>query len=98
MLQSFSSEPALRVVVQVADALAAFPHPSHVPMYAHGDSLTAAFLQPELLSVSGGAPNEKPRPVCAGGVLIRVLIQSLRRIADDHHHTHDDHCGRLRSF
>jgi len=27
-----------------------------------------------------------------------VLIQSLRRIADDHHHTHDDHCGWLRSF
>jgi len=26
------------------------------------------------------------------------LIQSLRRIADDHHHTHDDHCGWVRSF
>ncbi len=39
--------------------------------------------------LSGRCLNEKPRPVCAGGVLNRVLFQSLRRIADDHHHTHE---------
>ncbi len=37
--------------------------------------------------------NEKPRPVCAGGVLESCVVPVLRRIADDHHHTHDDHCG-----
>jgi hypothetical protein len=58
-----------------------------------------AMLQSFLLGrPSGEVLNEKPRPVCAGGVWNRVLFQSLRRIADDHHHTHDDHCGWLRSF
>jgi hypothetical protein len=40
-----------------------------------------------------GGLNEKPRPVCAGGVWNRVLFRTLRRIADDDHHTHDDHRG-----
>ncbi|ACY90959.1 hypothetical protein STM14_4578 [Salmonella enterica subsp. enterica serovar Typhimurium str. 14028S] len=44
-----------------------------------------------------GVLNKKPRPVCAGGVLESCVFRTLRRIADDHHHTHDDHCARWRS-
>ncbi len=45
-----------------------------------------AMLQSFLLGrLSGRCLNEKTRPVCAGGFWNRVLFQSLRRIADDHH-------------
>ena len=39
-----------------------------------------------------------PNRFAPAGFWNRVLFQSLRRIADDHHHTHDDHCGGWRSW
>jgi hypothetical protein len=41
----------LPVILQVADALAALVHPSHVLMYAQGIHSLAAFLQLELFRV-----------------------------------------------
>ncbi len=40
----------------------------------------------------------KTRPVCAGGVLESCVVPVPTAIADDHHHTHDDHCGGWRSW
>ncbi|WP_270189587.1 hypothetical protein, partial [Klebsiella variicola] len=47
--------PLIRVIIQAADALAAFVHPGHVLVYAPGDLLTCRVIRPFGLTPSGPA-------------------------------------------